>query len=104
MGALRLPDSVEISFSDTGLASARRISRHLFEEFRQVDCDIAREHNGTGLGLALTKRFVELHGGQIRLTSEVGKGSVFTLILPLVLPAEVMTGHSLALADVKGAV
>jgi signal transduction histidine kinase len=83
IGAQRLADSVEISVSDTGIGIAESEFEHLFEEFRQIDSDIAREQHGTGLGLALTKRFVELHGGQIRLASVVGKGSVFTLSLPL---------------------
>jgi signal transduction histidine kinase len=83
IGARRLADTVEISVSDDGIGIAESEFEHLFEEFRQVDSDIAREQHGTGLGLALTKRFVELHGGQIRLASELGKGSVFTLSLPL---------------------
>ena len=83
IGAQRLPNTVEISVSDTGIGIAESEFEHLFEEFRQIDSDIAREQHGTGLGLALTKRFVELHGGRIRLTSEVGRGSVFTLSLPL---------------------
>jgi signal transduction histidine kinase len=83
IGARRLADTVEISVSDTGIGIAELEFEHLFEEFRQIDSDIAQEQHGTGLGLALTKRFVELHGGQIRLTSEVGRGSVFTLSLPL---------------------
>ncbi len=103
IGALRLAEWVEISVSDTGIGIGEADLEHLFEEFRQVDSDVAREHHGTGLGLALTKRFVELHGGQIRLTSEVGKGSVFTLSLPLVVPAEEIVGLSLALPDVERA-
>ncbi|HEV2966839.1 MAG TPA: HAMP domain-containing sensor histidine kinase [Candidatus Dormibacteraeota bacterium] len=83
IGARRLDDTVEISVSDDGIGIAESEFEHLFEEFRQVDSDVAREQHGTGLGLALTKRFVELHGGQIRLASELGKGSVFTLSLPL---------------------
>jgi signal transduction histidine kinase len=82
IGAARLPEAVEISVSDTGIGIAESDREHLFEEFRQVDSDVAREQHGTGLGLALTKRFVELHGGHIRLASVLGKGSVFTLSLP----------------------
>ena len=54
----------------------------MFEEFRQVGADGARKHEGTGLGLALAKRFVELHGGTIRLESALGRGSTFTFTLP----------------------
>jgi signal transduction histidine kinase len=81
IGAQRLADAVEISVSDTGIGIAVSDREHLFEEFRQLDS--ATNKHGTGLGLALTKRFVELHGGHIRLASEPGKGSVFTLTLPL---------------------
>jgi signal transduction histidine kinase len=97
IGAKRLDDTVEISVSDDGIGIAASEFEHLFEEFRQVDSDIAREQHGTGLGLALTKRFVELHGGQIRLASKVGKGSVFTLSLPLDAHSAQVSGVSLAL-------
>ena len=55
----------------------------MFEEFRQVGTDASKKHEGTGLGLALTRRFVELHGGNIWLESEVGVGSTFTFALPV---------------------
>jgi hypothetical protein len=53
----------------------------IFEEFRQVDSSLTRKHEGTGLGLALTRRLVELHGGEITVESELGKGSTFTVTL-----------------------
>jgi signal transduction histidine kinase len=99
IGARRLADAVEISVSDTGIGIAQPELEHLFEEFRQVDSDITREQRGTGLGLALTRRYVELHGGRIRLTTEVGKGSVFTLNLPLTRPTAEASGVTLALSD-----
>jgi len=99
IGAQRLADTVEISVSDTGIGIAESEFEHLFEEFRQIDSDVAREQHGTGLGLALTKRFVELHGGQIRLASELGKGSVFTLSLPLAARGAEVSSLSLALQD-----
>jgi signal transduction histidine kinase len=100
IGARRLADAVEIYVSDTGTGIPQSEFEHLFEEFRQVDSDVAHEQRGTGLGLALSRRFVELHGGQIRLASEVGKGSVFTLSLPLASRrTEVAAGLSLALQD-----
>jgi signal transduction histidine kinase len=83
IGAQRLTDAVEISVADTGIGIAASDRDHLFEEFRQLDSSLARQQQGTGLGLALTKRFVELHGGQVTFVSELGKGSVFTLRLPL---------------------
>jgi len=100
IAARRLAGTVEISVSDDGIGIAESELEHLFEEFRQVDSDISREQQGTGLGLALTKRFVELHGGDVRLASEVGKGSVFTLSLPLAAHSTEVAGLSLALQDV----
>jgi signal transduction histidine kinase len=74
---------VEISVSDTGIGIAPEDHEAIFEEFRQVGTDYARKREGTGLGLSLAKRFVELHGGRIWVKSEVGKGSTFTLTLPV---------------------
>jgi signal transduction histidine kinase len=77
----RAAEAVEISVTDTGIGIDESDRKHLFEEFRQIGS--GSEKHGTGLGLAITKRFVELHGGQIMLVSQLGKGSVFTLRLPL---------------------
>ena len=60
----------------------------LFFEFQQLESGSGRRHDGTGLGLVLTKRLAELHGGSIRAESEVGKGSLFTVKLPLDAPSE----------------
>ena len=73
---------VEIAVRDTGIGIAPEDQAVLFEEFRQVGRDAGRKAEGTGLGLALTKRFVELHGGAIRVDSAPGKGSTFTVVLP----------------------
>src|SRR5258708_3274540 len=101
IGAERFADRIEISVSDTGIGIPESEFEHLFDEFRQFDSDTAREQRGTGLGLALTKRFVELHGGRIRVASEVGKGSVFTLSLPLATRGEGLSSLSLALQNVS---
>jgi signal transduction histidine kinase len=74
---------VEISVQDTGIGIAPEDQGAVFEEFKQVGRDRLKKAEGTGLGLALTKRFVELHGGAIRLESTPGKGSTFTVSLPL---------------------
>jgi GAF domain-containing protein len=74
--------AVEISVSDTGVGIAPEDQARIFEEFRQVGSDYAHKVEGTGLGLTLAKKFVELHGGKIWLTSEVGKGSTFSFTLP----------------------
>jgi signal transduction histidine kinase len=73
---------VQISVSDTGIGIAPEDQQAIFEEFRQVGRDHAGKREGTGLGLALAKRFVELHGGTLRVESELGKGSTFTFTLP----------------------
>ena len=76
-------NAVEFSVSDTGVGIAAADQQLVFEEFKQVGTDYTRKAEGTGLGLALTKRFVELHGGTIRLESGPGKGSTFTFTIPL---------------------
>lgn len=77
---------VQIAVSDTGIGIKPEDMDKLFEPFRQVDGSYARRYEGTGLGLALTKRLVELHGGKIWVKSEYGKGSTFTFTLPLKPP------------------
>jgi signal transduction histidine kinase len=74
--------SVKISVSDTGIGIALEDQPKIFEEFRQVGSDNAKKVEGTGLGLTLAKKFVELHGGRIWVESEVGKGSTFSFTLP----------------------
>jgi GAF domain-containing protein len=75
--------SVEITVSDTGIGIAPEDQARIFEEFRQVGSDYAHKTEGTGLGLTLAKKFVELHGGRIWVESEVGKGSRFIFTLPI---------------------
>jgi signal transduction histidine kinase len=75
-------EMVEVSVSDTGTGIAAEDQAAVFEEFRQVGGDRNRKAEGTGLGLSLAKRFVELHGGAIGLDSELGKGSTFSFTLP----------------------
>ena len=72
-----------ISVVDTGIGIAKEDQEAIFEEFRQVSGNYAHKREGTGLGLTLTKRFVEMHGGKIWVESEVGKGSTFTFTLPI---------------------
>jgi len=74
---------VEVAVRDTGVGIAPEDQQAAFEEFRQVGRHHARKSEGTGLGLALTKRLVELHGGEIRVESAPGKGSTFTFTLPV---------------------
>ena len=80
-GPSGIPEMVEIAVSDTGLGIAPADQATIFEEFRQVGSG-PHKQEGTGLGLTLTKKFVELHGGRIWVSSEVGQGSTFTFTLP----------------------
>src|SRR5438094_796611 len=79
----QVKDSVEFAVTDTGIGIAPADQTTIFTEFHQVDHGPGRKHEGTGLGLALTKRFAALHGGGVRVSSDVDRGSVFTLSLPL---------------------
>jgi signal transduction histidine kinase len=72
----------EVSVSDTGVGIAPGDQALVFEEFRQASGNVLRKAEGTGLGLALVKRFVELHGGTVSLESEPGRGSTFRFVLP----------------------
>ncbi len=79
---------LEISISDTGIGIAKNDLKVIFEEFRQVDGSSTRHYGGTGLGLSLCRRLAQALGGSIAVRSEVGVGSVFSLLLPLMpLPA-----------------
>jgi signal transduction histidine kinase len=75
--------SLKISVSDTGVGIAPEDHEAIFEEFRQVGSNYAQKREGTGLGLSLTRKFVEMHGGTIWVESEVGKGSTFSFTLPI---------------------
>ena len=74
---------LQIAISDTGVGISPEDQKMIFEEFRQVSEKDGQAREGTGLGLTLTKKFVEMHGGEISVESEVGKGSSFRFFLPL---------------------
>ncbi len=75
-------DGVRIDVIDQGIGIAEHHQEIIFEEFRQVESDLARTSEGTGLGLALVRRLVDIQGGVIQLESAVGRGSTFTVFLP----------------------
>ena len=84
VSAIVLKDGlVEVTVSDTGIGIPPDKFTDIFQAFEQVDASISREYGGTGLGLSLTKQLVELHGGTIRVESELGKGSRFIFTLPI---------------------
>jgi signal transduction histidine kinase/CheY-like chemotaxis protein len=82
VAARRFKTAVEIAVTDTGIGIAEEDLPHIFQEFQQLDAGPDRQQQGTGLGLALTRRFAELHGGSIQVRSKPDGGSTFTLILP----------------------
>jgi len=83
VSAERNEREVVVSVSDTGVGIPSEELPAIFEEFHQVDMSLRRRQEGAGLGLAISKRFVELHNGRIWAQSQVGEGSTFTFSLPL---------------------
>ncbi|MBI2266351.1 MAG: response regulator [Armatimonadetes bacterium] len=77
---------IEITVADTGIGIPEDYHERVFQAFQQVDSSYSKQHGGTGLGLAIVKTFVEMHGGKIALQSFPGKGTKFTITLPLSSP------------------
>jgi signal transduction histidine kinase len=75
--------SLKLVVADTGIGMTPEALKVVFDEFRQADMSTTRKYGGTGLGLALVKKFVELMGGDIAAESEAGKGSKFTITMPI---------------------
>ena len=74
---------IELDVADTGIGMTAEQQAKLFEEFRQADATTAQRYGGTGLGLAITRKLAVMMGGGVTVTSELGKGSVFTVRLPV---------------------
>ncbi|HTN73267.1 MAG TPA: ATP-binding protein [Methylomirabilota bacterium] len=77
--------NVKLTVSDTGIGMKKEALDFIFDEFRQADMSSTRKYGGTGLGLAIVKKFINLMGGEIGVESEVGKGSKFTITIPVEL-------------------
>ena len=74
--------SVELAVADTGIGMTPEQQAKLFQEFNQADASTTQRFGGTGLGLAITRKLARMMGGDVIVTSELGKGSVFTVRLP----------------------
>jgi signal transduction histidine kinase len=85
VGAAMVDGDVSVSVADAGPGIAPEDHERIFDQFQQADAGLARSE-GTGLGLALSKRLIEMHGGRIWVDSEVGKGSTFVFTLPATRP------------------
>jgi signal transduction histidine kinase len=81
--AAREGDSIHYSVSDTGIGIPEDQLDAVFTEFKQVNATITREFGGSGLGLSITKKFVEMHGGRIWVQSRLNEGSTFHFTIPL---------------------
>jgi PAS domain S-box-containing protein len=84
-------DEVYFSVNDTGIGISPPDLRRIFEPFTQIDSSLARQHEGTGLGLALVRKLAGLHRGRVEVTSRPGEGSQFTIVLPRIEPPEADT-------------
>ena len=80
-------DSYSIQVTDSGIGIPEDKLDQIFERFSQVDSSNTRKHQGTGIGLSLTKEIIRLHGGTIQVKSQVGRGSTFNVTLPILLQA-----------------
>ena len=85
MAAWQENGNVKLTVSDTGIGMKKEALNYIFEEFRQADMSSTRRYGGTGFGLAIVRRFINLMGGEIGVESEVGKGSKFTITIPISL-------------------
>jgi two-component system, OmpR family, sensor histidine kinase SenX3 len=87
LGARGQDDHVEITVSDNGIGIPASEHERIFERFYRVDYARSRANGGTGLGLSIVKHIAAMHGGDVSVWSQVGRGSTFTIRLPAHLPA-----------------
>lgn len=82
IGLRELSHTIEIQIQDTGIGIPKENLHQIWQRFYRVEKSRSREYGGAGLGLAICRRIVELHGGSIHVDSTVGEGSTFTISLP----------------------
>ncbi|MCL4252008.1 MAG: response regulator [Anaerolineae bacterium] len=92
-------DHVHIAVRDTGIGIPESVLESIFDRFQQASSDTDRRYGGTGLGLDISRRLVNMHGGELRVESVVNQGSVFTFTLPLATEAQTRDVFGPALAD-----
>ena len=86
--AQHLDEQVSFSVADTGIGIDPQYHPYLFQDFSQIPSALQKKVRGTGLGLALSKRLAELLGGSVQVRSELGRGSVFSVTVPVNLVGE----------------
>ncbi|AFY95280.1 PAS domain S-box [Chamaesiphon minutus PCC 6605] len=96
LGTVTTPRQIALSIVDTGIGIAPENITKLFQSFVQIDSRLNRQYAGTGLGLALVKRIVELHGGTVTVESQVDRGSCFRVCLPVELSAAIAVPSSVS--------
>ncbi len=92
---------IKFSVQDTGIGIGSEDRERIFDEFEQASSEFSKKYGGVGLGLALTKKLVELHGGAITVESNLGEGSTFTFLLPVSTPAAAQPEGALVHEDVE---
>lgn len=97
------PDNIIFGYriSDTGIGMSKEFASHIFDEFSQENSGARTQYQGTSLGMAITKRYVELMGGTITVESTKGKGTTFTVELPLTLADPIEKGKRIRLLSRK---
>jgi signal transduction histidine kinase/HAMP domain-containing protein len=85
VSAVRENGTLKLAVSDTGIGMKKEALEHIFEEFQQAEKTTSSKYGGTGLGLAIVKKFANLMGGEINVESQLGKGSTFTITIPMTL-------------------